>query len=357
MRPPTRPVSSARSRAAFGLSAGALALAIVGAPPSWFGVPTAVPALPPVLAAAPESLRDAPAEAEPGAHGAGAVPWRTDTVVVRGVISSSLSDALERATDAPLPRAARAELAWTLADIFEYRVDMSRELQPGDGFTAVVARAVGPGGSVKLRQVLAARLDVAGSPVEAIRYQTGASRGEYFDGNGKSLRLAFLRAPVAFRRVSSAFGLRRHPILGIWKAHAGLDYAASAGTPIRSVGDGRIVYSGWRGGYGNVVEVRHRNGYISRYGHLRAFAKGARAGTSVAIGQTIGYVGMTGLATAPHLHFEVLVNGRQRDPRVALAQKSGFPIAASERLRFEQVRGFFLAYLDGPGASGEIALH
>jgi murein DD-endopeptidase MepM/ murein hydrolase activator NlpD len=126
------------------------------------------------------------------------------------------------------------------------------------------------------------------------------------------MRAAFLRAPLEFRRISSVFGMRKHPILGIWRRHAGTDYAASQGTPSGPWETGVVIFAGRKGGYGNVLEVRHRNGFVTRYGHLRRFAKVARRGARVEIGQTIGYVGMTGLATAPHLHFEVLVGGAQR---------------------------------------------
>jgi len=274
------------------------------------------------------------------------LPWVTDTVAVAGTIVSSLYDALDGAAPT-LPRGARHELAWTLADIFEYRVDMSRDLQRGDAFRVLVERSKSPTGAVKLGRVLAAAFDLQGTEVEAVRYSSRGASGEFFDASGKSLRAAFLRAPVEFRRISSVFGLRRHPILGVWKAHKGTDYAASAGTPVRSIGDGVVVFAGRKSGYGNVVDVRHRNGYVSRYGHLRGFARGVRVGSRVNVGQTIAYVGMTGLATAPHLHFEMLMGGVQRDPRVALQQlKGGEPIPGRERATFAGVRSSLLAALE-----------
>lgn len=274
------------------------------------------------------------------------LPWTTDTIAVAGTIRDNLYQALDDAATALLPRGARAELAWGLADIYEYRVDMSRDLQPGDTMRVLVERQRGPGGAVRIGNILAARFDVAGAPVEAIRFASGA-RAEYYDQTGRSMRAAFLRAPLAFRRISSRFGLRKHPILGTWRAHTGTDYAAAAGTPVRAIGDGTVIFAGHRGGYGNCLEIRHRNGFVSRYGHLRGFASGVRVGRSVSIGQTVAYVGMTGLATGPHLHFEILVGGVQRDPRVALAQKSGFPIPESQRRAFASVRDALLAQLDG----------
>ncbi|MFL5576011.1 MAG: M23 family metallopeptidase [Gemmatimonadaceae bacterium] len=274
------------------------------------------------------------------------LPWVTDTVAISGTIESSLYDALDGAAPS-LPRGARHELAWTLADVFEYRVDMSRDLQRGDAFRVLVERSSSPTGAVKLGRVLAAAFDLQGSEVQAVRYTSRGASGEFFDGSGKSLRAAFLRAPVEFRRISSVFGLRRHPILGVWKQHKGTDYAASQGTPVRSIGDGVVVFAGRKSGYGNVVDVRHRNGYVSRYGHLRGFARGIRPGARVDVGQTIAYVGMTGLATAPHLHFEMLMGGVQRDPRLALRQlKGGEPIPAGERATFARLRDALFASLE-----------
>ena len=270
-----------------------------------------------------------------------------DTLTVSGTIKSSLFSALDKSSDASLPRSARAELAFSLADIFEYRVDMSKDLQVGDQFHILVERLQKPNGAIIINKILGARLALSGNEIEAIRFDSRAASGEYFDGSGKSLRAAFLRAPVAFRRISSIFGGRRHPVLGIWRKHKGTDYAASMGTPVRSIGDGVVVFAGRKGGYGNVIDIRHRNGFVSRYGHLRSFAKGVRRGTHVTIGSTIGAVGMSGLATGPHLHFEILVNGVQRDPRIALQMKGGEPIPSSEKGVFQEIRERTLSSL-GP---------
>lgn len=272
--------------------------------------------------------------------------WSTDTVGARAVIGSSLYNAIHAALGEQLPRGERSELVFRLADLFEYRVDLSRELQRGDEVKLLLERRVAPDGSAREAQILAASLLVSGKQVDAIRYTSRGERASYFDGEGKSLRAAFLRAPLNFRRISSVFGGRRHPVLGIWRMHKGTDYAAASGTPVRAIGDGTVVFAGWKGGYGRTLEVRHRNGYVTRYGHLRGFAKGVARGKSVGIGTTIGYVGATGLASGPHLHFEVLVGGQQRDPRVALRDKSGFPIPSRERPAFLALRARLLASLD-----------
>ncbi|HUF27143.1 MAG TPA: M23 family metallopeptidase [Gemmatimonadaceae bacterium] len=276
------------------------------------------------------------------------LPWTLDTVVASGTIRTHLSAAVDDGSADLLPRSARAELTWELADVLEYRVDMSRDLREGDAFRVLFERATAPNGAVKIRRILATTFTLSGDTLEAIRYEGEGTRGSFFDGEGRSLRASFLRAPLQFRRISSVYGRRRHPILGTWRDHRGVDYAANAGTPVRTVGDGTVIYAGWRGGYGNTVEVRHPNGFVTRYGHLRGFARGVSRGARVAIGSTIGYVGATGLATGPHLHFEVLVNGGQRDPRVTLQQKSGEPIPAGQREAFQRERARLLAVLGEP---------
>jgi murein DD-endopeptidase MepM/ murein hydrolase activator NlpD len=213
----------------------------------------------------------------------------------------------------------------------------------------LVERSLTPSGGISVGQVLAATLVVAGDTMSAIRFaHDGATdtAGQYFDPRGRSLRAAFLRAPVEFRRISSGFGMRKHPILGIWRQHKGTDYVAPQGTPVRAIGNGVVVFAGRKGGYGNVVDIRHPNGYVTRYGHLSRFAAGTRVGARVMIGNTIAYVGMTGLATAPHLHFEVLVNGAQRDPRSALRDRgAGEPVPAGDRGAFDRARNALMTAL------------
>jgi murein DD-endopeptidase MepM/ murein hydrolase activator NlpD len=277
------------------------------------------------------------------------LPWKTDTLVVRGKIASTLYGAMDMSALELLPAPARAELAGELADIYEYRVDMSRDLQVGDEFRVLFERATGPQGVVRIGTILAASLTLSGKETEAIRFETASASGKYFDQNGKAMRAGFLQAPLQFRRISSIFGNRRHPVLRTWRAHKGTDYAANSGTPVRAVGDGTVIFAGRKSGYGNVVDIRHRNGFVTRYAHLRGFAKGIRTGSRVNIENTIGYVGMTGLATGPHLHFEVLVGGVQRNPSTALrGQGNADPIPAKERARFASVRELMRSTLDRP---------
>jgi murein DD-endopeptidase MepM/ murein hydrolase activator NlpD len=271
---------------------------------------------------------------------------------MHGVVHSNLYDAVNAGSGELLSKGARAELAWTIADIFEYRIDMSRELQDGDAVRAVFERSRSPAGVVRIGAILAAGLERSGAELQAIRFvPAGESRGEYYDQDGRSLRATFLRAPLSFRRISSVFGMREHPILGDVRAHKGTDYAAAIGTPVRSVGDGVVVFAGPHGGYGNSIDIRHPNGFVTRYGHMRGFADGIRAGSRVSMGQTIGYVGVTGLTTGPHLHFEVIVGGVQRDPLKALKSSSGPPLAADELAAFDRIRHAALAELEQPAGA------
>jgi murein DD-endopeptidase MepM/ murein hydrolase activator NlpD len=257
-----------------------------------------------------------------------------DTIVVAGTIKSNLYAAMDSAASGALPARARYALVNRIADdIFEYRVDMSRDLQVGDTFRIVAQRST-LGNLVRIDTVLAASMTLSGKTTEAVRFKSAKVGGLYFDQKRQPMRSGFLRNPVQFSRVTSRFGMRRHTILGTMRAHQGTDYGAAAGTPIRAIGDGVVVRAGWHNGYGNVVDIRHARGYLSRYGHMRGFAQGIRVGARVTERQTIGFVGSTGLSTAPHLHFEVHVNGVQRNPSAVLANVSSEPIPASEHAAF-----------------------
>ena len=272
-----------------------------------------------------------------------------DTLAISGVIHSSLYNALNESGVGVLPPSARHQLAWSLADIFEYKVDMSRDLRQGDKFHLLIERLQKPNGAIIVQKVLGARLALSNgnNALEAIHFDTpGSPSGQYYDASGMSLRAAFLRAPVAFRRISSIFGARKHPIFGEWRNHTGTDYAAAQGTPVRAIGDGVVVFAGKKGGYGNMIDIRHRNGMVSRYGHMRNFATGVRPGQRVTMGSTIGYVGMTGYATGPHLHFEIRVDGVARNPKLALQSRGGEPIPANERSLFQKMKNQTMASLD-----------
>lgn len=277
------------------------------------------------------------------------LPWRIDTVLVRGVVRSSLYEAIGTGSASILTGRARDELAWSIADIYEYKIDMSRELQQGDEVRALFERRIAPDGTQKVGNVLAAGLQRAGTEIQAFRMEKQDGTVRYYDAQGRSLAATFLRAPVSFRRISSNFGRRRHPILGTMRQHAGIDYAAGSGTPVRAIGDGTVIFAGRRGGYGNLLEIRHPNGMVSRYGHLKGFSTGVRRGARVSIAETVAFVGSTGLSTAPHLHFEILVAGVHRDPRRALAAAEAGPsLGGQELARFEFARDAVVFALEQP---------
>ena len=274
------------------------------------------------------------------------LPWITDTVTVHGAVVTNLYDALRGLALDLFPGVAHNGLVLEIADVYKYRVDMSRELHAGDSVYAVVERSRGPESTTKVARVLATRLFVAGRPIEAFYYQTPASRNVYYDASGKSLATAFLHSPIEFARITSGFGSRFHPILRTRRAHRGVDYGASQGTPVNVIGDGTVIRA-WNdpGGFGNVVEVRHPNGFVSRYAHLSRFSAKGRTGTRVMQGDVIGSVGMTGLATAPHLHFEILVRGQQTSPSASLRNVDGTPLPTAARPGFDRERSVMLALL------------
>jgi murein DD-endopeptidase MepM/ murein hydrolase activator NlpD len=273
------------------------------------------------------------------------IAWKSQTMRIAGGIDNSLYEALDaQVGDDQLDGADRQRLAWDLADVYAWQVDFTRDIQPGDRFQVVFERLVSEDGEVRFGRVLAADLTMSGKSLTAFRFDN-AGRSAFYDTSGNSLRRAFLRAPVQFRRISSTFARARfHPVLGITRRHEGTDYAAAPGTPVMAAGDGVVVRAGWAGGYGNLIELRHRNGITTRYGHLRGFARGVHAGGRVEQGQTIGYVGSTGLATGPHLHYEFRVNGVARDSR-RVELGNGAPIGNDLRSGFDAERDRLLQLL------------
>ena len=225
-------------------------------------------------------------------------------VLLRATVRSSLSEAVAEA-------GGDLATALALADMFASDLDCSRDLQPGDTFQAVVEQRFVEGRLAGLGRVLAARYVSDGRSLEGFGLLGDTGRLEYFDAKGQPRRKAFLRAPLSFLRVTSGFtGSRLHPILNVRKPHYGVDYAAPAGTPVWTVGDGVVIERGRNHAAGNYLSVRHGNTYVTRYNHLSRFAKGIAPGTRVVQGQVIGYVGSTGYATGPHLDFRMYANGR-----------------------------------------------
>lgn len=218
-------------------------------------------------------------------------------------------------------------LIMQLANIFAWDIDFILDIRRGDHFRLLYEELLLDGEKVGDGNILMAEFWNRDRKVTAFRFETENGQVEYLDAQGNSMRREFIRTPVEFARISSRFNPnRRHPVLNTIRAHRGVDYAAPSGTPIRAAGDGRVEFVGKKGGYGNVVIIRHGQAYSTLYAHMRSFARGMRSGTRVKQGQTIGYVGMTGLASGPHLHYEFLVNGVHRDPlTVKLPKAQGIP--------------------------------
>jgi murein DD-endopeptidase MepM/ murein hydrolase activator NlpD len=279
---------------------------------------------------------------EAGSH---EIPWRAETIRLEGQIDNSLYEALDaQVSDAQFDAGDRVRLAWDLADVFAWQVDFTRDIQPGDHYVVLCERLVSPDGETRFGRIIASDLTISGKRLTAVRFDS-ASASAFFDPDGNSLRRAFLRAPVEFRRISSNFARARfHPILGRWRRHEGTDYSAAPGTPVMAAGDGVVLRAGYSGGYGNLIELRHRNGITTRYGHLRGFARGIHAGARVTQGEVIGFVGSTGLATGPHLHYEFRVNGVAQDSRRANLG-TGAAVAAALRPAFERERDRVLGLL------------
>lgn len=265
------------------------------------------------------------------------IAWRTEVVRVEGPIDNSLYVALDQGIDPGLlDGGERERLAWDLADVYAWSVDFTRDIRPGDRFQVVLERLVSEDGESRFGHILASDLTVNGRELTAFRFDAPNGGASYYDAGGQSLKRAFLRAPLQFRRISSSFNRSRfHPILGLSRRHEGTDYAADYGTPVLAAGDGTVVQAGRSGGYGNLIELRHANGITTRYGHLSAIL--VSPGTRVSQGQVIGRVGSTGLSTGPHLHYEFRVNGQPRDAR-RLDLGNGQPVASADRPAFDLER-------------------
>jgi murein DD-endopeptidase MepM/ murein hydrolase activator NlpD len=271
-------------------------------------------------------------------------PLQIRTRTVRGVITSSLFEAVEAA-------GANDQTALALADIFGWDIDFVLDVRPGDGFVVTYQEIWRDGSYLHDGPIEAAEFVNQGHEFRAVRYADPESGSHYYTPDGRSLHKAFLRAPVEFTRVSSRFNsARMHPILHRMRAHQGIDYAAPIGTPVRAAGDGRIRFAGVMGGYGNMVQIEHSRSIVTVYGHLSRFAPGTHVGAHVMQGTVIAYVGMTGLATGPHLHYEYRVNGVFRNPQT-VELPAAAPIDARWRADFLARAAPLLASLDGPQGS------
>jgi murein DD-endopeptidase MepM/ murein hydrolase activator NlpD len=286
-------------------------------------------------------------------------PYGSGTRLASGTIVNTLFAATD---EAGVPDSVAAQLA----DIFSTDIDFHRELRKGDTFSIVYESLTADGEPVPWNEgagrVLAAEFVNNGRAHHAVWFAQpplqGVQRGAYYDISGRSKRRSFLASPMEFSRVTSGFAMRFHPLMKSWRQHLGVDYAAPTGTPVRTVGDGTVSFSGWQNGYGNVVQIDHGNGRSTLYAHLSR--KDVRAGQRVMQGQRVGAVGSTGWSTGPHLHFEFRINGQHQDPlRVAKAAET-ITLDAGSRERFAEVVKAVQGKLDvaetlggGRGAQGE----
>ena len=236
-------------------------------------------------------------------------------------------------------------IAVQLSDIFGGELDFHRDLRRGDRFAVVYESLAFKGRAVRAARVLAAEFSSQKQTFRAVWFQDASGMGGYYTPEGENLRKVFLRSPLEFSRVTSGFGLRRHPILQQWRAHQGVDYGAPPGTRVKATGDGVVAFAGLKHGYGNLVVLRHHGGNSTYYAHLRGFARGLKPGKRVLQGETIGYVGQTGWATGPHLHYEFRVHDQNRNP-LTMVFESSQPLLRIELPAFKRSSEPLLARLD-----------
>jgi len=249
------------------------------------------------------------------------------------------------------------KIADKMAETFSTSLDFREDLRRGDTFSVIYTVNYRNGEPISAGKLLAAEYVNAGKPYRAVLFRDPFGREDYYTPEGESLKKGFLRSPLEFSRVTSSFSnSRKHPIYGFHRAHTGVDFGAPTGTRVKATGDATVVFAGRRGGYGNLVILRHHNGFETYYAHLSAFASGIRTGRPVTQGQVIAYVGTTGASTGPHLHYEVRIAGRPQNP-MAIRLPGSPPLVAAQRARFMEqtsnwsgklalLRGTNLAALD-----------
>jgi murein DD-endopeptidase MepM/ murein hydrolase activator NlpD len=274
--------------------------------------------------------------------------WHVHVERAQGVISSSLYEAVDEViADSLLPAGQRHYMVEDLADgVFGWVIDFYRDFYPGDKFAFAYERLTSQYGDIRYGRVLAAKVETRGKENYAYVMTDERGRNVYYDGNGRSLKRTLKIRPIAFGQLISRYSKSRfHPILKTYRPHYGIDYAAPAGARIEATGDGTVTRAGRWGTYGIMVAIRHTNGIETRYAHMRGLGPGIETGVRVEQGQTVGYVGMTGLATGHHVHYELLRNGKHIDPRT-LGTEPGPPVSADRRAEFEAIRAHYARMLD-----------
>jgi len=269
--------------------------------------------------------------------------------VVRG-LHGQIQDCFHNAV---LNLGERPQLTWAFVDIMGWDIDFNTDPREGDTFTALFEEYQNSGAPVKYGRILAAEYLARRDTVVAIYYETAEGHSDYYHPSGRSVRKTFLKAPLEFKRVSSRYSRSRlHPILKIRCPHRGVDYAAPMGTRVQATGDGVVTYAGRKGAYGRLVEIKHKHGYVTRYGHLSRYARGIKRGTQVRQKDLIGYVGSSGRSTGPHLHYELRHNGRPINP-LKVNFPAADPVPQSCRVDFERVRDERLQALSSLRLTGE----
>ena len=275
-------------------------------------------------------------------------PVETRVRTARATIDSSLFQAAGAADISDM-------VALKLANVFAWDIDFVLDIREGDRFTAVYEQIFQDGKYLHDGEVLAAEFVNNGKVYRAVRFVADDGHAGYYTPAGLAMRKAFLRAPVEFTRVSSAFNPHRHhPILNLIRGHMGTDYAAPTGTPVHAAGDGRVSFEGQRGGYGNAIILTHGANVSTLYGHMSRFARNIHVGTRVQQGEVIGYVGMTGLATGPHLHYEYLTSGVHRNPQT-VQLPGAEPLRAQDLQRFRELAEPLLSSLSPPQPPAAVA--
>lgn len=271
------------------------------------------------------------------------IEYDTELVKVRGTINTSLFEAVADAGEGPV-------LAVNLADVFSCEINFINEIRQGDGFEVLVEKLYRDGEFKGYGKMLAARFDNRGHSYEAYLFPDAQGRLRHYNAQGEALQKTLLKAPLSFTRVSSGYSLnRKHPVFGYSRPHQGVDYAAPTGTPIKAVGDGTITRAGWGNGYGNMIVIKHSGGLESQYAHMSGFARGIKSGLRVKQGQTIGYVGATGVATGPHLDFRLKQNGKFINPTKVIVPRED-PVDKKRLPAFREMVASAQSYLDGETA-------
>jgi murein DD-endopeptidase MepM/ murein hydrolase activator NlpD len=277
------------------------------------------------------------------------INWSPAPVRVAGSVKASIYQTLwDLIPDSVLSGAERDRMIYDLTDgVFGWQIDFTRDLAGGDHFQVLFERLTSDVGEARYGRLLAAQLETRGRSNTAFVLSDDRGRNVYYDAQGRSLRRAFKLSPVPYRITSRYSAGRFHPILRTWRAHLGVDYRAPTGSPVNATADGTIIRAGRWGGYGIMVGIRHVNGIETRYAHLSRIAQGIRLGVRVAQSAVIGYAGMTGLASAPHVHYEFLKYGQHRNPRPA-DLGDGTPVPAARVAEFEAVRYHYGRLLTDP---------